>query len=325
MKLLKLVPDNTNIHFLKWRNVAMAISLAMIVGSIVLVMVRGLNFGVDFVGGQTVRVSFAQAPDLDRLRSELGALSEGDVTVQLFGNPHDISIRTPLPDGDQASADAAAERLKSAIRSRYPGATISSVDTVSGKVSGELLLTGAWSLFLATIAISIYIWWRFEWQFGVGALFSLFHDVALTFGFFALTQLEFNLNIVAALLTIIGYSLNDTIVVYDRIRENLRKYRKMGIVELLDLSVNETLSRTVMTSGFMLIALLVLLILGPDVIFGFTAAMLLGIFIGTYSSIYMAAPILIWLKVGPDSFVPLAGSEGGTVATPEDKNKGAVV
>jgi hypothetical protein len=137
-------------------------------------------------------------------------------------------------------------------------------------------------------------------------------------------QMEFNLNIVAALLTIIGYSLNDTIVVYDRIRENLRKYRKMGIVELLDLSVNETLSRTVMTSGFMLIALLVLLILGPDVIFGFTAAMLFGIFIGTYSSIYMAAPILIWLKVGPDSFVPLAGSEAGPTP-PEDKNRGAVV
>ncbi|MEQ1687147.1 MAG: protein translocase subunit SecF [Sphingopyxis sp.] len=325
MKLLKLVPDNTNIHFLKWRNVAMAISLAMIVCSIVLVVVRGLNLGVDFVGGQTVRVSFAQAPDIEQLRADMGRLSGGDATVQEFGSARDISIRTPLPAGDHAAADVAAERLKSAIRTRYPGATISSVDTVSGKVSGELLRTGAWSLFLATIAISIYIWWRFEWQFGVGALFSLFHDVALTFGFFALTQLEFNLNIVAALLTIIGYSLNDTIVVYDRIRENLRKYRKMGIVELLDLSVNETLSRTVMTSGFMLIALLVLLILGPDVIFGFTAAMLLGIFIGTYSSIYMAAPILIWLNVGPDSFVPMSGTEGGPAATPEDKNKGAVV
>ncbi|MEQ1509752.1 MAG: protein translocase subunit SecF [Sphingopyxis sp.] len=324
MKLLKLVPDNTNIRFLKWRNVAMAISLMMIAASFALIFVNGLNFGVDFNGGQTVRVAFRQAPNIEQLRADIGRLAPGDVSVQEFGSARDISIRTPLPEGDQAAADRAAERLKSTIRARYPDATISSVDTVSGKVSGELLRTGAWSLFLATIAISIYIWFRFEWQFGIGALFSLFHDVALTFGFFALTQLEFNLNIVAALLTIIGYSLNDTIVVYDRIRENLRKYRKMGIVELLDLSVNETLSRTVMTSGFMLIALLVLLILGPDVIFGFTAAMLLGIFIGTYSSIYMAAPILIWLKVGPDSFVPLAGSEGG-VATPEDKNRGAAV
>lgn len=324
MKLLKLVPDNTNIRFLKWRNVAMLISLAMIIASVALVFVNGLNLGVDFVGGQTVRVAFQEAPNLDRLREQIGAMSSGDASVQQFGSPRDISIRTPLPEGDKEAADRAGQALRSFIQTRYPDATVSSVDTVSGKVSNELLSTGAWSLTLAMIAISIYIWFRFEWQFGVGALFALFHDVALTFGFFALTQLEFNLNIVAALLTIIGYSLNDTIVVYDRIRENLRKYRKMGIIELLDLSVNETLSRTVMTSMFMLIALLVLLILGPDIIFGFTAAMLLGIFIGTYSSVYMAAPILVWLKVGPDSFVPLAGSEGAATA-PADKNRGAVV
>jgi preprotein translocase subunit SecF len=323
VKLLKLVPDNTNFQFLRWRNIAMIISMMTIIASIVLVVVRGLNFGVDFEGGQMVRVEFTQVPNIDQLREEIGALQEGDVTVQEFGSKKDIAIRTPLPDGDSAAADRAAARLQAVIKARYPDATVSSVDTVSGKVSGELFYWGGLSLVLATIAISIYIWFRFEWQFGVGALFALFHDIALTFGFFALTQLEFNLNIVAALLTIIGYSLNDTIVVYDRIRENLRKYRKMQIVELLDLSVNETLSRTVMTSLSMLVALAALVVLGPEVIFGFSAAMLLGIFIGTYSSIYMAAPILVWLKVGPDSFVPLG--EDGVAKPIADKNAGAVV
>jgi preprotein translocase subunit SecF len=330
MKLLKLVPDNTNIHFLKWRNIAMGISFAMIIGSIILVAVRGLNFGVDFAGGQMVRVEFAQQPDLDLLRERIGALQEGDISVQEFGSPRDIGIRTPLPDSTgmsateaKASADRAAQRLQSTIRQAYPDATVSSVDTVSGKVSNELLTTGALSLALAMIGISIYIWFRFEWQFGIGALFALFHDVTLTFGFFALTQLEFNLNIVAALLTIIGYSLNDTIVVFDRIRENLRKFRRMEIIPLLDLSVNETLARTVMTSLSMLLALAALVLLGPEVIFGFSIAMFLGIFIGTYSSIYMSAPILVWLKVGPDSFVPL--DEEAKARKVEDKNAGAVV
>ncbi len=324
MKLLKLVPDHTNFGFLRWRNLAMAISISMIVASIILVLVRGLNFGVDFAGGQMVRVTFASPPNLDELRRDIGRLQPGDISVQEFGSKRDIAIRTPLPAGDKAAADRAASRLQAAIKARHPDARVSSVETVSGKVSGELLRTGALSLALAMLAISIYIWFRFEWQFGIGALFALFHDVALTFGFFALTQLEFNLNIVAALLTIIGYSLNDTIVVFDRIRENLRKYRRMPILELLDLSVNETLARTVMTSLTMLMALTAMVLLGPEVIFGFSIAMLLGIFIGTYSSIYMSAPILVWLKVGPDSFVPL-DEEGKAKLVPVDKNQGAVV
>lgn len=307
MRLLKLVPDQTNIAFSAWRNVAMWLSIALIVASVALVAVRGLNLGVDFVGGQMVRVSFAQPPQLDELRESVGKLGLGEPTIQQFGSPNDVSIRMPLPSGGEGAADAAAEALKKAIRANHPDAKFGSVDTVSGKVSGELFRTGAISMALAMVAISFYIWFRFEWQFGVGALFALVHDVALTFGFFALTRLEFDLNSVAAVLTIIGYSLNDTIVVYDRIRENLRKYRKMEIIPLLDLSVNETLSRTIMTSLSMIIALAALLVWGPEVIFGFTAAMLLGIFIGTYSSIYMAAPILIWLKVGPHSFVAKEG------------------
>jgi preprotein translocase subunit SecF len=321
MRLLKFVPDNTNIKFLAWRNIAMFISFAMIIASFVLVATRGLNFGIDFVGGQSVQVTFDEVPPQEEVRARITAVGLGDPTIQQFGGSNTISIRTPLPDGGEAAANAAGERLLAGIRRAYPDASPGAVQTVSGKVSGELLVTGAWSLLLAMIGISIYIWFRFEWQFGIGALFALFHDVSLTFGFFALTQLEFDLNIVAALLTIIGYSLNDTIVVYDRIRENLKKYRKMPIIELLDLSVNETLSRTVMTNFFMLVALAALLILGPPVIFGFTAAMLLGIFIGTYSSIYMAAPLLVWLKVGPDSFVPR--TTAGESAVP--RGDGAVV
>ena len=311
MKLLKLVPENTNIQFIKWRNVAMAISVLMIIGSIVLVVTRGLNFGVDFVGGQMIQVTFEDVADapVEQLRGDIDKLNLGEATIQRFGEPNEVSIRMRLEtdtEDDVQEANSATVQVTQMIERDYKaqGARIDGVDAVSGKVSEELLSTGVYSLVFAMIAISIYIWFRFEWQFGVGALFALFHDVALTFGFFALTQLEFNLNIVAALLTIIGYSLNDTIVVFDRVRENLRKYRKMDIAALLDLSTNETLARTVMTSLTMIIALFGLLFLGPPVIFGFTAAMTLGIFIGTYSSIYMANPILIWLKVGPDSFIP---------------------
>jgi len=197
-----------------------------------------------------------------------------------------------------------ARTITADLKTHHPDARIDGVDSVSGKVSAELWQSAILSLGLAALGVAAYIWVRFEWQFGIGALFSLVHDVMLTLGMFALTQLEFDLNIVAALLTLIGYSLNDTIVVYDRIRENLRKYRKMPMPELLDLSVNETLHRTIVTSLSILITLVALLLLGPDVIFGFTAAITLGIFVGTYSSIYMAAPILIWLKVTSKSFVP---------------------
>jgi preprotein translocase subunit SecF len=325
MRLLKLVPDNTNIDFLRWRNLAMAISMLTIIASIALVAVKGLNFGIDFVGGQSVRVEFAQTPNIDELRSKVEAIGLGEATIQQFGNSNAVNIRTALPDGDKASAEAAGRRLLAGIEAAYPQAETGAVETVSGKVSNELLRTGAISLVLAMIGISLYIWIRFEWQFGIAALFALVHDVALTFGFFALTQLQFDLNIVAAILTIIGYSLNDTVVVFDRIRENLKKYRKMDIIALLNLSTNETLSRTIMTATSIIMALSVLVFLGPDVIFGFSLAMLLGIFVGTYSSIYMAAPILIWLKVGPDSFIPrtTAATAGGERVTRNDD--GAVV
>lgn len=303
MRLLKLVPDNTNIDFMRWRNIAAAMSVVLVIASIVLVAVRGLNFGVDFVGGQMIRVSFDRPINVEQLRSDVGRLGVGTANIQEFGGPQSYQIRLPHPPGGEAASNLVASQVRGMIEQNYPGGTIDAVETVSGKVSEELARDGALAIILAMIAISIYIWFRFEWQFGVGALATLFHDVAVTLGFFSLTQLQVDLNIVAAVLTIVGYSLNDTVVIYDRIRENLRKFRKMAIVPLLNLSLNETLARTVATSLTLLLALAALLLIGPEVIFGMTIAIFLGIFIGTFSSIYISAPILVWLGVTPDSFV----------------------
>jgi preprotein translocase subunit SecF len=308
MRLLKLVPDHTNIHFLKWQWPTTIISVALMIASWVLIFTHGLNLGVDFVGGQMIRVTFTQSASapIAQLRSEVEALGFGEPIIQTFGADNAVSIRLRLPEGSDknpAAAEAMAKTVTAAVKKGHADARIDGVDSVSGKVSGELGTTAIKALGAAAVAISIFIWYRFEWQFGVGALISLIHDVTLVLGLFALTQMEFDLTIVAAMLTVIGYSLNDTIVVYDRIRENLKKYRKMPLPELLDLSVNETLARTVVTSGTMLITLLALLVLGPKVIFGFSAALILGIFVCTYSSIYAAAPMLIWLKVTSSSFV----------------------
>ena len=310
MRLLKLVPDNTNLDFLRWRTIALAISTVLMLASIGLLATKGLNFGVDFEGGQVIRTTFAQPPSLDKLRSEVKDLGLGEPSIQEFGSTREIAIRMPLPEGGAEGANQAASKVRQALEQRYPGVRIDAVDTVSGKVSEELVRDGALALLLSAIGIVIYIWIRFEWQFGVGALFSLLHDVTLTLGFFSLTQMEFDLNVVAALLTLIGYSLNDTIVIYDRVRENLRKYRKMEIVNLLNLTMNETLSRTVATNFAMLLALGSLMLLGPDVIQSFTTALLISVVVGTYSTVYIAAPWLIWLKVNSDSFVPKTAVSG---------------
>ena len=310
MRLLKLVPDNTNLDFLRWRTVAIVISTLLIIASYGLLLTKGLNFGVDFAGGQLIRVTFAQPVEIDQLRERVGDLGLGEPGIQEFGSPREVAFRLPLPEGGEAGANQAASRVRGALVQQYPGARIDAVETVSGKVSGELIRSGALALLLAAIGIAIYIWVRFEWQFGIGGLFSLFHDVSLTLGFFSLTQMEFDLNVVAALLTLIGYSLNDTIVIYDRVRENLRKYRKMEMVPLLNLTMNETLSRTVATNFAMLLALGSLMLLGPDVIQSFTTALLISVVVGTYSTIYIAAPFLVWLKVDSDSFLPRTAVSG---------------
>jgi len=309
MRLLKLVPDNTNIDFMRWRNVALVLSIIATAASLAIVAVRGLNLGVDFVGGQMIRVTFANPINVEELRSDVGRLGLGDASIQESGGPRSYQIRLPKPEGGEGAANRAASQVRAMLGQDYPGSRVDAVETVSGKVSEELATDGALAITLAMIGIAIYIWFRFEWQFGVGALLTLFHDVSMTLGFFSITQLQVDLNVVAAILTIVGYSLNDTVVIYDRIRENLRKYRKMAIIPLINLSLNETLSRTIVTSVSILLALGMLLLFGPEVIFGLTIAIFLGIFIGTYSSIYISSPVLVWLGVTPDSFVKVEASE----------------
>ncbi|WP_338445715.1 protein translocase subunit SecF [Pelagerythrobacter marensis] len=309
MKLLKLVPDDTNIKFLRWRVPFYVVSILLIAASWGLVLTKGLNYGVDFAGGLNITATFTestQAP-VGELRETVADLGYGEPIVQRFGEDNQVSIRVPLPDSAEGNPEAAqniANAIVAELEAGFADFRLDGNENVSGKVSDEFRSDAAFALIAAMLAVALYIWIRFEWQFGVGALFALFHDVSLTLGMFALFQLEFSLQIIAAILAIIGYSLNDTIVVYDRIRENLKKYRKMPTPELLDLSVNETLARTVMTSLTLLIALVPLLLFGPASLFGMVAAITLGIFVGTYSSVYMAAPILIWLGVDSHSFVP---------------------
>lgn len=316
MKLLKLVPDHTNLDFMRWRNLALVLSLIATVASITFTVYRGLNLGVDFVGGQLVRVTFAQPVNVEELRSKVDAMHLGEASIQEFGSAKTVQIRLPKPSGGDAAANIVAGRVKAEVEKDYPGARIDSVDTVSGKVSEELADNSAIAIGLAMLGIAIYIWVRFEWQFGVGALLTLAHDIAMTLGFFAFTRLQVDLNVVAAFLTIVGYSLNDTVVIYDRIRENLRKYRKMAILPLINLSLNETLARTVVTSFTVLIALGVLMLIGPEVIFGLAIAIFLGVVIGTYSSIYISSPVLVWLGVQPDSFLKADEKEETTEAQP---------
>ncbi len=294
---LKLVPDNTNIGFVRMRYIAFAVTLLLTLGSIGLLMTRGLNLGVDFVGGLTMEVEFKAPPPLDALRAKVDSLGVGQSALQEFGNAKTILIRLPLPEGDQTAVQKVVAKVRAGLAGNYGDVTFRRVESVSGKVSGELIQSGIWAVVLSMAAVALFTWFRFEWYFGVSTVVALIHDVIVTLGFFALTRLEFDLNIVAAVLTIIGYSLNDKVVIDDRIRENLRKYRTMDIGPVIDLSVNETLPRTVMTSVTLLAALASLLFLGPDVIFGFTAAMMLGIVIGTYSSIFVSSSLLIALGV----------------------------
>ena len=313
MKLLKLVPDHTNLDFMRWRNVALVLSLIATIVSVGYTLYHGLNLGIDFVGGQVVRVEFARPVHIDDLRTRVDQLGVGEAVPQSLGNDRTYQIRLPKPTGADSASNQIVSKLRTSIPQIYPGARVDAGESVSGKVSEELAQNSAIAIALAMIGIAIYIWVRFEWQFGVGALLTLAHDIAMTLGFFAFTRLQVDLNVVAAFLTIVGYSLNDTVVIYDRIRENLRKYRKMAILPLLNLSLNETLARTVVTSLTVLIALGILMAIGPQVIFGLAIAIFLGVLIGTYSSIYISAPVLVWLGVEPDSFLKSAEKEDAEV------------
>ncbi len=300
MRLLKIVPDNTNIGFVRIRHIAFAITALLTIAAIALVVTRGLNMGVDFAGGVSIEEKFVSAPPLDEVRSTVNRLGLGEAALQQLGGANTITIRLPVPETNDADAtNRMVEKVKAALAAKFPGATFSNYSTVSGKVSGELIQNGVLAVILAIIGIAIFSWFRYEWQFGVSTAVAIIHDVLMTLGFFALTQLVFDLNIVAAVLTIIGYSINDKMVIDDRIRENMRKFRKMEMRDLIDLSVNETLPRTVMTSVTIMLALAALLLFGGHVLRGFTAAMMLGIVVGTYSSIYVSSSLLITLGLKP--------------------------
>lgn len=296
MRLLKLVPDHTNIDFVRLRGWAFGLTLILSVLAIGVTFAKGLNFGVDFEGGLMIEERFVTPPDLDRLRDVVGSQGLGEASLQQFGDPRTLTIRLPIQEGaDEGATNAAVKKVETAIAQAFPGATFNRYSTISGKVSGELIRNGILAVVLAVLGIGLFAIVRFEWQFGVSTIAAIIHDLVMTLGFFALTQFEFDLNIVAAVLTIIGYSINDKIVIDDRIRENMRRYRKMDMREIVNLSVNETLPRTVMTSVTILLALGALLFLGGHVLRGFTAAMILGIVVGTYSSIYVSSSLLITL------------------------------
>ena len=292
---LKLVPEKTDIPFMKFRLPAIVLSAVLAVVSLGLFFGVGLNKGIDFEGGILIEVRTEAPADLAQMRDTLGGLGLGEVALQEFGAANDVLMRIERQPGDAEAQNAAVEKVKAAMEPTNPGISYRRVEFVGPKVSGELVETAVLAVLTAVVAMLFYIWLRFEWQFSLGAVLALVHDVILTIGFFALTRVEFNLASVAAILTIVGYSINDTVVVYDRVRENLRKYKQMPLGQLLSLSINDTLSRTVMTSFTTLLALGALFFFGGEVIRGFSSALIWGVVIGTYSSIFIAAPLLLML------------------------------
>ncbi len=292
---LKLVPTKTSLRFMDRRRLAFALSALLILGSVIMYFGQGLNRGIDFEGGILVEVKTDGPADLGAMRSLMSGLGLGEVALQEFGAPDDVLIRVERQPGAAEAQEAAVAIVKEALNPEFPGISYRRVEFVGPTVSAELVEAATFAVLTAVAIMLIYIWFRFEWHFSVGAVIALVHDVVITLGMFAVTGIEFNLASVAAILTIVGYSINDTVVVYDRIRENLRKYKQMPLPDLLNVSINDTLSRTVMTSVTTLLALLALFIFGGEVIRGFAFAMIWGVVIGTYSSIFVAAPVLIQL------------------------------
>lgn len=278
------------------RKVALVLSICLIAASAVLFVGRGLNLGIDFLGGVLLEVKTSGPADMSGMRSKIGTLDLGDVSLQEFGSKDTVLIRVQRQEGGDDAQKIAVDRIKEVLAGSGV-AEYRRTEFVGPTVGAELKEAAIWAVLAAVGAILLYIWFRFEWQFGVGAIIALTHDVLSTIGLFALLQLEFNVATVAAILTIAGYSINDTVVVYDRVRENLRRYKTTPLIELFNRSINETLSRTVMTSVTTLLALMALFIFGGEVIRGFTIALIWGVFVGTYSSIALAVPLLVYLKI----------------------------
>ncbi len=280
---------------MEWRKVALVTSICLVVGSLALFTGRGLNLGIDFLGGILLEVKTTGSVDIGNLRGRIGGLGLGDVSLQEFGAPDTVLIRVQRQEGGDDAQKIAVDRIKESLSGSV--AEYRRTEFVGPTVGAELKEAAIWAVLAAVVAILLYIWFRFEWQFGIGAVIALTHDVLTTIGLFALLQLEFNVSTVAAVLTIAGYSINDTVVVYDRVRENMRRYKRLSMIELFNRSINETLSRTVMTSVTTLLALLALFFFGGEVIRGFTIALIWGVFVGTYSSIALAVPLLIYFKI----------------------------
>jgi preprotein translocase subunit SecF len=288
-------PHDLRLPFMRYKGLCFLLSIVGMVLSLLVIFVKDFNYGVDFKGGSMLEMQSKSGPaDIAALREKLGKLGIGAVQIQSFGNPTDVLIRVEQQPGGEAEQQVALKKAMDALADNY---TQRRIEVVGPAVSSELRLTGLISVAAGLLAIVAYVWFRFEWQFALGAIVALTHDVLLVAGIFALFQLEFDLSIVAALLTILGYSVNDTVVVSDRIRENLRKYKRMELNELLNLSINETLSRTILTGCTAIAVLVALYIFGGEVIRNFNLAMLLGVVIGTYSSIFIAAPLLGYLGV----------------------------
>lgn len=294
MRLTRLIPVGTRIDFMRVRRLAGALSIALCIASVGLFAAKGLNYGIDFRGGILLEIRTSGPADISGLRDTLGALGLGEVQLQEFGRATDVLIRIERQPGGEKAQLEAVETAKGALGD---GVDYRRTEFVGPKVGGELIRAGLTAVLVALAAMLVYIWFRFEWQFGLGAVVALLHDVLLTVGMFSLIGLEFNLSTVAAILTIAGYSINDTVVIYDRVRENLRKFKRMPPIELLNLSVNDTLSRTILTSVTTLIALGVLFFFGGEVIKGFSFAMIWGVLVGTYSSIFVAVPFLALMNL----------------------------
>jgi preprotein translocase subunit SecF len=295
LKLLRLVPDDTKLPFMRWRRLTFPLSAALSLLAVFLFFTVGLNFGIDFRGGTLIEIQSKTGPaDLAALRERMGTLGLGEVQLQQFGAPTDVLIRLEQQPGGEEAQQAAVAKVRGALGENVD---IRRVEVVGPRVSGELVRDGILGTIVAIVGIFVYLWFRFEWQFSVGATVATMHDVVLTIGFYAFTQVDFDLSSVAAVLTIMGFSVNDTVVIYDRIREMLRRYKRMPIDELLDIAMNSMLSRTVITSTTVFLATMGLFLFGPEVIQSFVQAMLFGIIVGVYSSAFIAAPLLIYLGV----------------------------
>jgi preprotein translocase subunit SecF len=317
MALIKYFSAAPKLPFMIWRNQFLAFSITLVLASVALFVVQGLNFGVDFRGGILIEVKTDGPADLGEMRSLLGNLDLGVVTLQQFGGTDDVLINLQRQEGEEQDQIKAIEVVKDALGDRV--LEYRRTEFVGPKVGGELKEAGALATVLALLVIGVYIWFRFEWQFSAAALIALLHDVVATIGFYCLTQVEFNLATLAAVLMIAGYSINDTVVIFDRVRENMRKFKKMPLFELLDLSINQTLSRTVLTSFTTLLALIALILFGGPVIRGFTSGLIWGICVGTYSSIAIAVPLLARFHIRRE----MAGDEGSAPAKEAGKGKPA--